>query len=597
MALLLQFSILQNMARVVFKIILLFSLSLIMYTTAAMEGVDITFHADESGQDTIETILQKKFSTPPSADLNFGFTRAAIWLRLDIPHLQNQPLLLRSCYLHIDELDVYLPTAQGWRAIKTGDHRPFSARDVRHPCYVFDLSMASANSIYVRAKTNTLNRLPLQLDQKANFWQQQAWVQFGYGFYFAVLAAMFVYNFFVFLVTRDLAYIYYVGYLGSMALFLASMSGHSNMFLWPNATLWADKAPITLISISIVVGSLYILLITHAARYAPQIAKLTMLALPLAVVLLIVNFVGGILPYLVLACLALYMLVMATIAIVKSALQGYRPGQVMLLGIGLMFPGALIYYLRTVGIIPESWLTNNVLYLTSSLEAMVLSIALAYRIEALNQELAAEQQNSAAIRQTFSRKLLQSAENERRGIARELHDSFGQELLAVKNMISRAHTDDGKRQITQQLRNLIDDTRNMARSMYPQQIENLGFATALQTMLTETIVPAGIKLSCELEDLTGLLPKDGELQLYRIAQECATNIVRHSAATSAQVHLLVKDNNIVMKISDDGVGISDHAATGMGLVNIRERAAIIGARLAIRTRIPRGTEMIFQLAK
>jgi len=126
--------------------------------------------------------------------------------------------------------------------------------------------------------------------------------------------------------------------------------------------------------------------------------------------------------------------------------------------------------------------------------------------------------------------------------------------------------------------------------MHPQQIESLGFSTALESMLTETIVPAGIKLKLMLDDVSGLIDKDSELHLYRIAQESVTNIVKH-----AQANEVDENGCLTLMICDNGVGVGDATENGMGILNMTERAAIIGATFEMRERETVGTDIVVQV--
>ncbi|MEO0367751.1 MAG: sensor histidine kinase, partial [Pseudomonadota bacterium] len=187
-----------------------------------------------------------------------------------------------------------------------------------------------------------------------------------------------------------------------------------------------------------------------------------------------------------------------------------------------------------------------------------------------------------SVRDWFSRQLIKTTDNERRTLARELHDGLGQGLLSVKNLLSQMPHNPSRLNAVEQVKVLITDTRNLARNMHPQQIENLGFTIALETMLNETIVPAGLYLNLNLDDVQGVLNKQAELHLFRIAQEAATNSVRHARANKVEVTLKVDNGEIQLMICDDGIGIdASNTTEGIGIFNMRERAAILGAKITI----------------
>ena len=379
-------------------------------------------YEDPTRQTTFAEAQQQEYQEVTAEELDFGPVYSDFWVRLTLSALPDAPHYLMSCFIQADELDLYIPEAGGWRLVETGDTRPFSARDVPHECYVFDLAHISSKTLYLRTHATTMSRVEVELVEQLEFWMTQERSQFGYGFYFAVLLAMIIYNFFLLLVTRDAAYLHYVGYLGFITLFLAEMSGHAVKHLWPDWQAWSDYTPIAFATLAIAFGSRYISLITDAKRYAPRTDKLLLYCLPLAALTLVATPFKGVTALLLLLVLMIAVLTLATIAIFAAARAAYRPGYVMLGGIGLMFPGAVIYFAQVTNVIGESWLTSNILYLTTALEAMILSIALAYRIESLNQEIENKEQQVNALRQRFSQRLIRTVDNERRGLARELHE-------------------------------------------------------------------------------------------------------------------------------------------------------------------------------
>jgi len=373
------------------------------------------------------------------------------------------------------------------------------------------------------------------------------------------------------------------------------MSGHGAMYITANSPTLTDHAPVTLAAASIAFGLLFIRKMSRIDGYNPRLSyvmKITSVAGLLGVLSLL--FSG----HYAIILLGVYMfiaLLMIAAAILVSAYRRWRPSYFLLSGILLMIPGGHIFFAKTIGWVDESWLTNNILHLTSVVEAMVLSFALAYRIRVLNDEIETHQHQAIVAQSNFSRSLLKAADYERRAIARELHDSFGHALLVLKDLASGLTRSERQQQIVSQLRGLISDTRNMARNMHPQQIESLGFSTALESMLTETIVPAGIKLKLMLDDVSGLIDKDSELHLYRIAQESVTNIVKHAQANEVEVFLRIENGCLTLMICDNGVGVGDATENGMGILNMTERAAIIGATFEMRERETVGTDIVVQV--
>ena len=194
-------------------------------------------------------------------------------------------------------------------------------------------------------------------------------------------------------------------------------------------------------------------------------------------------------------------------------------------------------------------------------------------------------------------KLAQAREEERRRLARELHDSLGQGLIAVHLQLESARREAGAcecaassgslTRLSKECNNLIREVRQISRGLYPAALEQLGLAPALRRLL-ETCEPAGIAgaLRCR-EDVESLrFAEDVEIALFRIAQEAVSNAVRHAHCRRIQIELACTDGQVRLSIADDGKGFDYDEAfgRGMGLVTMRERAEAVGGGVSVTSR-------------
>jgi signal transduction histidine kinase len=210
-----------------------------------------------------------------------------------------------------------------------------------------------------------------------------------------------------------------------------------------------------------------------------------------------------------------------------------------------------------------------------------------------------------AAREEFSRRLIESQEHERKRIAGELHDGLGQELLVVKNRALLAlRTSDLPRPAREQLQHITDivtrsleGVRGLAHNLAPYQLDHLGLSEALRTMIASAAAGVNIAFHTTIEDVDGLLPAEREINLYRIVQEGVNNVVRHSRATRATVHVRRDGEVIAVTISDDGRGfqVRRDAASGLtggfGLSGIAERVRILGGHLDAASAPGEGTRV------
>ncbi|KUH98065.1 histidine kinase [Mycobacterium sp. IS-3022] len=198
-------------------------------------------------------------------------------------------------------------------------------------------------------------------------------------------------------------------------------------------------------------------------------------------------------------------------------------------------------------------------------------------------------------RTTASASALAAQENERRRIARELHDEIGQTLtvalLILKRAVDRAPAEiRGELADTQEaVRASLDEVRSIARRLRPEALEDLGLHSALNALCTEFTNATGLPVVKHIVLQSERLKPDVELVCYRVAQESLTNIARHAGATKAWLDLHTTDDRLTMRIADDGVG--GVVSEGAGINGMRERALLVDADLTIASPAGDGTEV------
>ncbi|WP_214401340.1 HAMP domain-containing sensor histidine kinase [Pseudonocardia lacus] len=200
-----------------------------------------------------------------------------------------------------------------------------------------------------------------------------------------------------------------------------------------------------------------------------------------------------------------------------------------------------------------------------------------------------------AERSASSAHALAAQEGERRRIARELHDEIGQSLtaalLSLKRVADRAPAElaDDLRIVRDGVRASLDEVRQVARRLRPGVLEDLGLASALRAVVTEFTEASGIVVERTAESVPAGLTDEVELVVYRVAQECLTNVARHADADRVRLDLRVEGNRLILLVSDDGVG--GVRTDGAGIRGMRERALLVGGHLRIDSPLSQGTEV------
>ena len=201
----------------------------------------------------------------------------------------------------------------------------------------------------------------------------------------------------------------------------------------------------------------------------------------------------------------------------------------------------------------------------------------------------------------LARRLITAHEDERRRIARELHDDLSQRLASVaidSSMLEseiRPVTESGADKLanlSDRIRRLSADVHQVSRQLHPAILDELGLVKAMQAECDAFQRRSGIALRFEEPSEYRSVAKSTELALYRIMQECLRNIEKHSRAVSATVGLSVDEDNISLTVTDTGTGFDptqQREKPGLGMASLKERAGLLGGTVSIQSEIGRGT--------
>ena len=206
------------------------------------------------------------------------------------------------------------------------------------------------------------------------------------------------------------------------------------------------------------------------------------------------------------------------------------------------------------------------------------------------------EQRTAALR-LLSARLMRVQDEERRRIARELHDSLGQYLAAAKINLDVLATErqDGAaylREAQALIERAISDTRTLSHLLHPPLLDEAGFGTAAKWFVEGFGKRSKIAASLEMPSILHRLPSEIEIALFRILQESLTNVHRHSGASRVDVRIIVQDSAVTLIVEDQGKGIPRNVLdcfakngtnVGVGLAGMRERAKELGGTLEVQS--------------
>jgi signal transduction histidine kinase len=207
----------------------------------------------------------------------------------------------------------------------------------------------------------------------------------------------------------------------------------------------------------------------------------------------------------------------------------------------------------------------------------------------------AELERSGRTLRRLQASVVEAREEERRRIARELHDELGQRLTALKMDLSAlaatpaaTGTAQGAAASVPAMLAMLDETvaavRRIASDLRPLMLDDLGLTAAIEWLARDLARRTGIEVAVQQQDLRDPPAEPLATALYRMVQEGLTNAVRHAKATRVEVALQEQGDAIVLTVSDNGVGLPEASAVrddAFGLLGLRERAAMLGGTLTL----------------
>jgi signal transduction histidine kinase len=198
------------------------------------------------------------------------------------------------------------------------------------------------------------------------------------------------------------------------------------------------------------------------------------------------------------------------------------------------------------------------------------------------------------------------AEREKAALARELHDELGGLLVGARMDVSwaeqhLANDPDLKLRLHRVQQNLsagVDLKRRIIEELRPTLLDNVGLFAALRWQMKETCGNSGIRCIESYPDEEPRFKSEASIALFRIAQEAFSNILKHAAAKTVDISLDMDDETLLMRISDDGIGIAAGQLTAIGshgLASMRHRVRALGGRLDVRNPASGGTLLLVQI--
>lgn len=208
------------------------------------------------------------------------------------------------------------------------------------------------------------------------------------------------------------------------------------------------------------------------------------------------------------------------------------------------------------------------------------------------------------MQEEFTRQLISAHEDERKRIAKELHDSLSQNLLVIKNKAVLGLNSENKTlfyDISDLSSSTLQEIREISYNLHPYQLERLGLTKAIKSVTERTLKSTDIDFNVDSDIIDKIFNPEEEINIFRIIQECINNIIKHSDATKAELLIKRQTDKVQIMISDNGKGfdinalLSDKLKRGFGLMDITERAKIFKGIVEFESIPGKGTKCIIKI--
>ena len=350
----------------------------------------LSFMEDQSGTLTFEEVARQtgenQWHQISGTSINFGYTNSAFWFMFQLINTEPDTIanIIEIAYPVLDHIDLYQVTADGQvHHTIMGDKQPFHLRPILYRNFTVPVKLSPNRpvTIFIRVKTSSSMQIPITL------WKENAWMSYNLndslnlGIFFGVMLIMGLYNLFVFISVREIYYLFYVCFVFSMTLFLASLKGLSFQYLWPESVLWNDQSIIIGLAGAIFFGAFFIRDFINLPANRPIFNKFMLFIAALCLIIVVATFF---MPYHIMIqwviLVAVIWIAGATVIAIIRWKDGDASARYFMLAWSAMMFGGIILAANKFNLIPRNLFTENATSYGMALQVILLSIALAERL-------------------------------------------------------------------------------------------------------------------------------------------------------------------------------------------------------------------------
>ncbi|HEU4904316.1 MAG TPA: 7TM diverse intracellular signaling domain-containing protein [Flavisolibacter sp.] len=423
------------------------------------------FLEDKKGQLTITDLLAPNapfnFQLNGNHQVSFGVTYSYFWLRSELHNETGADLLVELGSTALTDIEVYsVINGHVVKQYHSGNWQPFSERPVKSVNYLFPLSIpqGETGTVYLRVMHYRGTQFPLRAGTLNAFYIKDARMNGAMGTYIGFMLVMILYNLFIYFTLRDKSYLFYVAYTFLMGFFNAHLSGYIFRYIYPSWPVLNQYEDV-IAALVAVAGILFAANFLNTKKNVPVFHKVFMFLLGCYAVIIAIVLSGNFLPgTIALEFTSLVLVASFFVAAYKTLRKGYTPAKFFLIAWSLLLLSVAVYILKDYKILPYTQLTSSSLQIGSAVEALLLSLALADKINVYKKETLMAQAEA-----------LQSLEENRK-------------LITEQNAMLERRVEERTKELKRANRELVTALRNLketqAQLIQAEKMASLGELTA-----------------------------------------------------------------------------------------------------------------------
>lgn len=541
---------------------------------------------------------------------NAGFTKTAWWLMVTVDPTEKSWLQVANP--HINDIRIYeQEMGQGnWREVyQSGDYYPYEQRILDDPDFWFPVEPATKTYLMRIDKQGESLNIPLRLVRESSLAPYLSDRTFFNGVFLGWIFLLLILNAFLWISLKDNIHLFYILYVGFSMMWIISQWGIGFRYFWPEWTSFTSKSRPVFSNIA------YIFMLELTARfftipntqplYTRTIRVIQFLLLASSIFLLYADIPTStaLSRYIFLTSMNIIWIA-ALVLIILFIWKSYKKQKEL----SLFFLAALGFFSFYVFLLLLSqyniggdWMFFANMYgspVGFLGESTILSFGLSQRYNFYKKERELAMQALEKEKREVADKIIQTQEEERNRLARELHDGLGGLLGGIR--IGAHHRlkpyPEQQDWIAEQLDLAVNDLRNIAHDLMPVQLQEQGLNRILEKTMARWDAGEELKIQYN-SDIKSRYPLRTEAGLYRIVLELMHNIKKHAAATEVNIEIWEdeKTKRLTLMVEDNGKGFDVNKAEGLGWKSIRQRVQYMNGKINLDTS-HLGTTVIIEIS-